>query len=133
MLFELLFEFLVQVVLEAAWEVLLRGAFKGVQVAAHRTSLRRAAAAMGAIARGAATGWLSVLVFPHSFTGVRPPTGLSLVLVPTATAATMWAFGRYRARHGSAATGLLTFWLAFDFAFAMAAARFFLLNPHPWP
>lgn len=132
MLFELLFEFLLQVILETAWEAILRGAFKGVQTAARRTSLRRAAVATGAIARGAATGWLSFLVFPHPFTGGRPPTGLSLVLVPTATAATMWAIGRYRARHGSSATGLLTFWLAFDFAFAMAVVRFFLLNPHPW-
>lgn len=130
MLIELLFEVVLQLAAEALWEALARGVFKGLRVAGERTTWQGTGAAVGALARGCAAGWLSIWVFPSPITGIRPPSGLSLLLVPLATGLTMWAVGRYRAQRGPAPTGLLTFWLAFDFAFAMAAARFFLLNPH---
>ena len=79
--------------------------------------------AVNYLAAGVLLGLLSYWVWPQPLFTNGPPSGISLAVVPLGTAGVMAALGRHRERTGRSRTGLLHFWLAFDFCGAYLACR----------
>jgi hypothetical protein len=71
---------------------------------------------------GAATGALSVLIFPHPLFHHSHVHGVSLVISPVVTGLVMSQIGSVQRRRGRESTPMD--WYGFVFALAMAAMRF---------
>jgi len=128
-LLELLFEFLLQVVLEACGEFLLT---LGVESIGHALKGTREAsptlAIVGAAIIGAVCGGTSYAVFRQPILRPGQFPGLSLVVAPLVSGALMRVVGDNRRAAGKDTTILATFWGAAIFGFTMAAARFLLIR-----
>ena len=124
-LFELLFELVVQVlgefVFTLGWESLahaLRGTRKANPVLA----------ILGWAVIGSMCGVISAFIFPHRLLPPSRLPGLSLIVAPLVSGALMKAVGDRRREAGKDTTILATFWGGTIFAFAMAAARLLLIR-----
>jgi hypothetical protein len=72
-------------------------------------------------------GIFSYWLWPRQILGSGELSGVSLLLLPVATAAAV-AIVAWRRQHAQvAAHPLLRFWLAFDFAFAAALSRLLMV------
>ena len=124
-LFELLFELAVQALGEFAltlgWESLAH-ALRGTRKA------NRVLAILGWAVIGSICGVISAFIFPHRLLPPSRLPGLSLIVAPLVSGALMKAVGDRRREAGKDTTILATFWGGTIFAFAMAAARFFLVR-----
>jgi hypothetical protein len=88
----------------------------------------RAAAAVGHLVMGAATGAVSLLVFRSPLVAHRPIRGMSLLLAPIATGGVLELLGRWWVRRGNVLMALFTFCGGFCFALGMALVRFAYLH-----
>ena len=124
-LFELLFELVVQVLGEfiftLGWEGLahaLRGTRKANPVLA----------ILGWAIIGSVCGAVSAFIFPQRLLpGSRLP-GMSLIVAPLASGMLMKAVGDRRRESDKDTTVLATFWGGTIFAFTVSASRFLLLR-----
>jgi hypothetical protein len=129
-LFELLVTFLVeifgQVLVGVVWDLLAsstRHAFGH-----ERRTARPELAALGFVLFGGLAGVVSALVRPGRVTPAGPLPGLSLVLAPLVTGLAMHFYGRWRRGRGYDTTYLATYWGGALLAFAMAFARFLMVD-----
>jgi hypothetical protein len=122
---ELLAEVLFGTIGEALLEGLIRliGASFGSRGREHPV-----AAALGLLLLGAIAGGASALAWPYQIVGNGPFPGISLIVSPLVNGAIWEGVGRLRDRRGRPRTYLSTFWGAALFAFATAAARFWLVG-----
>lgn len=84
--------------------------------------------ALGFILLGTAAGGLSAAVMPERMTPVILMPGLSLLLAPLGTGATMYVYGRWRQGRGHDTSQLATFWGGALMAFTMALVRYLLVR-----
>ena len=123
-LFELLFDFIVQVV----GEVILGLLSEGIGHALHWKGKRNPVlAAFGCTIIGAATGAASLLIFPTPILRRRHFHGVSLIVAPLATGALMKFLGDQLRSRGRQTTSLMTFWGGSMFALTFAFVRFWWL------
>lgn len=120
----LLLEFLLEMFLEVAGEVLLELGFTGVKEALGRENRNPAIAAIGYLLLGSALGGLSLLIWPHRWMQRGTVPGLSLVLGPFLSGAAMHFWGELRRAQGHNPTNLATFLGGAVFAFGVALVRF---------
>lgn len=120
-IFQLFFEFLLPVIGEMLFEV----AFHSVSAPAWaRKALNTVVALIVYLGLGILTGFLSLLIFPHSFVRSSRLHGISLIITPLLAGLTMWGVGRIRRWRGEAVMRLDTFGYGFIFAFGVALMRF---------
>ena len=131
-LLQIIFEFLVQVIGEILFEAVLHVGetlfaplFHGF--ARHpwaRKALNTVVTLILYFGLGVLAGFLSLLIFPHSFVRSSRLHGISLIITPLLAGLTMVGIGRLRQSIGQAVMRLDTFGYAFVFAFGMALMRF---------
>lgn len=119
--FELFLEFIVQIVGEVFLEVAVQRLFP---IAPEHKTLNGVLAVIMYFGLGVITGWLSILMFPHSFIRSSRLHGISLIITPLLAGLTMSGIGWLRERHGKPLIRLDTFAYGFIFAFGMALVRF---------
>ncbi len=73
---------------------------------------------------GVITGWLSIMIFPHSFIRSSRLHGISLLITPLLAGFTMAGVGWIRRRQDKLVIRLDSFAYGFLFAFGMALVRF---------
>ena len=125
-LFEIIFEFLGEFVLQILFELFADGTGRALkQPLSRRYAAHPLLAVFVYALLGAALGGLSLLVLPNHL--VRDPNlGLAnLLLGPFAAGGAMHLLGRYLQRHRRGRTKLETFACGFAFALALRAVRFF--------
>lgn len=122
---EVLFEFVLQAILELLVEVGLRSA--GAPFTA-RESRNPVFAAIGYCLFGFILGGLSLLVFPDSFVRSERFHGVSLFISPVLAGLLMSLIGRIRKQQGKSLLRLDSFVYGFLFAFPIALIRFFYTN-----
>jgi hypothetical protein len=120
-LFWLLIEFLVQVVGEIVFGFFWEGIGHAFRWNRNAHPLL---AAFGWMIIGAATGAVSVLIFPDPILQHTRFHGFSLIAAPFATGALMKFFGDQVRARGRETTSLMTFWSGSMFALAFAVVRF---------
>ena len=118
-LFEIIGEILLQVVLEALAELGLHSV-----AAPFRKPPNPWLAAIGYTIFGAATGGLSLWLFPENFVVGEALRILNLVVTPIAVGLLMCALGAWRARRGGVVLRIDRFAYGYLFAFALALIRF---------
>lgn len=124
-LFELLFEFFGEIIVQVVFEAL---ASAGLHIVRDPDAPPRTTnpwlLIIGYALLGAVAGGLSLLVFSHSL--VHSPTArlINLVLAPAAGGLAMAAVGAWRKRRGKVGIELDRFTYGYVFAFAMALVRF---------
>lgn len=121
-IFELFIEFILQIVGEVFVDVALQrfsGAWAHKNFAATRAVLMY-------FGLGVITGWLSIMIFPHSFIRSSRLHGISLLITPLLAGFTMACVGWIRRRQGKLVIQLDSFAYGFLFAFGMALVRFLL-------
>lgn len=122
-LFELLFEFVGELLLQVVFEAI-------AEVGLHRVRnpLRKPPnpwlAAIGYAIFGAVAGGLSLLVFPALFMPSHGARLANLIVAPILAGAAMAALGAWRRRHDQDLIRLDRFAYGYIFALAMAAVRF---------
>jgi len=124
-LLEIFSDFFLEFVLQIIAEALIEGAFQkfsGMSWA--RRALSVTLALVMYFGLGVITGWLSTLVFPHSFIRSSKLHGISLVIIPLLAGLTMTGLGGIRRRQGKPVMRIDTFGYGFVFAFGMALIRF---------
>jgi hypothetical protein len=121
-LFEIVGEFLLQVIFELAVEALASLInFKGQS--------GPIASAIALMLGGGTAGFLSILLFPHRLIAARTAfPGISLLLAPLATGYAMQLFGGWLRSTGRYTSSLATFRGGFLFAFAMASIRWWFIG-----
>src|SRR6267143_4967544 len=120
-IFEFFIEFILQLVGEVFVEVALQR-FSGAAWAHKNFDATRAVLMYFGL--GVITGWLSIMIFPHSFIRSSRLHGISLLITPLLAGLTMSGIGWARQRQGKPVMRLDTFGYGFVFAFAMATIRF---------
>jgi hypothetical protein len=124
-LLEIILEVLAEAFLQLAGELLISllvRASRGLSSAFLQLSPRFTAVYLALF--GAATGALSVLIFPHPLFHHSHVNGVSLVISPVVTGLVMSQIGSVQRRRGRKSTPMESFWYGFVFALAMAAMRF---------
>jgi hypothetical protein len=123
-LFELLFEFFGEIILQLVFEALASAGLHIVRdpEAPPRTT-KPWLLIMGYALLGAVAGALSLLVFSHSLIHSHTARLVNLVLAPVAVGLAMAAIGAWRKRHGKTEIALDRFTYGYVFAFAMALVR----------
>ena len=120
-IFELFLEFIVQIIPEVLIEL---GFQKSSGTLWARKTVNAATAVLIYFGLGVITGWLSMLIFSHSFIRSSKLHGISLLITPLLAGLTMSGIGWLRRRQGRPVMQLDTFAYAFVFAFGMALIRF---------
>jgi hypothetical protein len=124
-LLEIIFEFFLEFILQIIGEALIEVAFQKLSGTPWaRKALNTILALIMYFGLGVITGWLSILIFPHSFIRSSKLHGISLVITPLMAGLTMSGIGRIRRWQGKPVMRLDTFVYGFVFAFAMALIRF---------
>jgi hypothetical protein len=124
-LLEILSDFFLEFILQIIVEALIEGTFQrfaGTSWA--RKALSVTLALVMYFGLGVITGWLSTLVFPHSFIRSAKLHGISLVIIPLLAGLTMTGLGWIRRRQDKPVMRIDTFGYGFVFAFGMALTRF---------
>jgi hypothetical protein len=121
-LFELLFQFFGELILQLVFELLAEFGWRAAS-APFRKSTHPGVAAAGYAIFGAIAGGLSLWWFPQLF--IRSPLGqfANVVITPLLAGAAMAMFGAWRRRHGREVVLLDRFAYAFIFALTMALVR----------
>ena len=120
-IFEFFLEFIVQIIGEVFLEVVVR---KLSPVPWDHKALNAILAVIMYLGLGVIIGWLSILIFPHSFIRSSRLHGISLIIMPLLAGLTMSGIGWLRERQGQPVIRLDTFAYGFIFAFGMALVRF---------
>ena len=120
-IFELFVEFILQIVGEVFVEVALQR-FSGAAWAHKNFDATRAVLMYFGL--GVITGWLSIMIFPHSFIRSSRLHGISLLITPLLAGFTMAGVGWIRRRQDKLVIRLDSFAYGFLFAFGMALVRF---------
>jgi hypothetical protein len=124
-LFEILFEFFGEVILQVVFEAL---AEVGIHITRgnrqHAESRSGWRLVVGYPLLGAMLGGLSLLVFPNSLAHVHGGRIATFLLAPVVAGLSMVALGSWRARHGQERNNLNRFIYAYLFALGMAAVRY---------
>ena len=120
-IFEFFLEFIVQIIGEVFLEVVVQ---KLSPVPWDHKALNAILALIMYLGLGVIIGWLSILIFPHSFIRSSRLHGISLIITPLLAGLTMSGIGWLRERHGQPVIRLDTFAYGFIFAFGMALVRF---------
>lgn len=125
MIFEIIGEFLAELLLAALADLLsrlLRRFFVGLH--------RRGPILSGVLIAlaGCAAGLISIGAFPHPIFGTHHVHGISLLISPIAAGLGMSFVGWIVRRGGGRRSRIETFRYGFVFALAMAIVRFFLVN-----
>ena len=118
---EFFLEFIIQIVAEIVVEVGLRRLILSPQV---RNAFDVMISVIMCFALGVITGWLSLLIFPHSFIHSSRLHGASLIVIPTLAGVVMSLIGWLRARRGTPPIMLDRFAYGCLFAFGMSLVRF---------
>lgn len=126
LLLAVLFEILVEILLQLAFNVLLE---LGIESIKHSVKQRKEAdpilAGLGYILLGGVLGGISAFAVPWRITRGVPLRLLGLALYPVICGTVMRALGERRRRRGFETTRLTSFWGGACFAFGMSVARFF--------
>ena len=121
--FEIVFQFLGELLLQALFELLAELGFRGLA-----DTLRRprhpALSALGFTLWGLLAGGISLLIFPASYIHEPLLRAANLVLTPVALGFAMMLLGRIRLKKGQDLVRLDRFGYALTFAFAMALVRY---------
>ncbi len=123
LIFEILFQFLGELFLQALFELLAELGFHGLADTLKRPR-RPALSTLGFVLWGAIAGGVSLFIFPMSHIHDPMLRILNLVLTPVALGFLMMLIGNFRRRKGQDLVRLDQFGYAFVFAFAMALVRF---------
>src|SRR5712691_3394228 len=99
LLLEIIFEFFLEFILQIIGEILFEVAFQKFSNTAwaHRT-LNATLAVLMYFGLGVITGWLSIMIFPHSFIRSSRLHGISLLITPLLAGFTMACVGWIRRR-----------------------------------
>lgn len=125
LLLQIIFEFLLEFILQITGELFFEVAFR--KVSAKRWEHEDFSATISVLmyfGLGLITGWLSILIFPHSFIRSSRLHGISLIITPLLAGLTMSGIGWVRQWQGKLVIRLDTFAYGFIFAFGMALVRF---------
>ena len=116
---ELLFEFLLQIVVESLFEL-------GIRSVTDASGSRKSPwlAVVGYAVVGAILGGVSLWCFPRHMIGNFAGRIFNLVATPLAVGLCMSRLGRWRSRRGQAVIGIDRFWYGALLAFAFALVRF---------
>lgn len=121
--FEALFQFLGELLLQLVFEVLAELGFRSVKEV-FRKPANPWLAAIGYALLGAAAGWLSLLVMPTLLLAGETARVAGLFATPLVAGALMAALGAWRLRRDQAIVRLDRFAYGYLFALAMAGVRF---------
>jgi hypothetical protein len=121
-IFELLFEFFGELLLQIVFELLAELGWRGVS-APFRKSAHPLAAGVGYAVFGAIAGGLSLWWFPNLFIGSHWGRVANVVVTPLLAGTTMALLGAWRRRRDQQTVLLDRFAYAFIFAMAMALVR----------
>ena len=125
LLLQIIFEFLLEFILQISGEIFFEVAFKKVSAKRwEHEDLSATIAVLMYFGLGLITGWLSILIFPHSFIRSSRLHGISLIITPLLAGLTMSGIGWVRQWQGKLVIRLDTFAYGFIFAFGMALVRF---------
>ena len=122
-LFELLLQFIGEVLLQIIFEVLFEFGLHGVREP-FRKPPNPWLAAVGYAIFGAVAGALSLWIFPKLFIPTHSAQLANLVMTPIAAGAAMAALGAWRRRRDQDIIRLDKFTYGYLFALAMALVRF---------
>jgi hypothetical protein len=122
-IFELLFEFFGELLLQIVFELLAELGWRGVS-APFRKSAHPLAAGVGYAVFGAVAGGLSLWWFPHLFIASHLGRVANVVVTPILAGTTMAMLGAWRRKRDQSTVLLDRFAYAFIFAMAMALVRF---------
>jgi uncharacterized membrane protein len=121
-MFELLFEFFGELLLQIAFELLAEYGWR-VASAPFRKSAHPLVAGAGYAIFGALAGALSLWIFPKLFIHAPLARVVNVIATPIVSGAAMALFGAWRRRHDRRTVLLDRFAYAFIFAFVMALTR----------
>lgn len=125
LLLQIIVEFFLEFIVQIVGEVFLEVAFQKSSAAPWaRKALSASLAVLMYFGLGLIIGWLSILVFPHSFIRSSRLHGISLIITPLLAGLTMSGIGWIRQRQGKLVIRLDTFAYGFIFAFGTALVRF---------
>jgi len=122
-LFEVVFQFGGELLLQAIFELLAEFGFRSVRDTTKRPR-NPVLLTIGFILLGAVAGGLSLLIFPHSPIANPDLRLANLFVTPILVGAAMMLVGRVREKKGQDLVRIDRFGYAFVFAFAMALVRF---------
>ncbi|MBC7923715.1 MAG: hypothetical protein H7Z75_21780 [Ferruginibacter sp.] len=124
-IFELLFQVILEFVLQIFGEVLIElGLHSLAKPFKEREARNPLLAFIGYVLLGSAVGGLSLLVFPKSFVRSSRLHGISLLITPLLAGIAMSGLGWLRLRQGKRLLRLDSFVYGAIFAFGMALVRF---------
>lgn len=122
-IFEALFQFLGELLLQVVFEVLAELGFRSVKEV-FRKPAHPWLAAIGYAVFGAVAGWLSLLVVPNLLLAGLAARLAGLVATPVVAGALMAALGAWRLQRDQPIVRLDRFAYGYLFALAMAGVRF---------
>jgi hypothetical protein len=117
-LFEIVAEFVLQILFEALMELALHSVKNTLQ-----RQRNPVFSTIGFLLWGALAGGISLWIFPRSFIADHQIRLLNLILTPLGIGGFMLLVGKQREKRGQSLVGLDRFSYAFAFAFAMALVR----------
>ena len=124
-LLEIIFEFFLEFIVQIVGEVLTEAVFQKLSPTSWvRKTLNTLLAVLLYFGLGIIIGWISILIFPHSFIANSRLHGINLLITPLLAGLTMAGIGWIRQRRGKLVIPLETFGYGFVFAFGMALIRF---------
>lgn len=126
-MFEVLFELLAEFVLQLVGEILVEVGWRSLAAPFQRESSPWLAA-VGYAVFGAVAGAASVWLLPQHMVGARTLRVVNVALAPIAAGAVMAALGAWRFRRGQVLIRLDRFWYGYLFALAFALVRFFFAH-----
>jgi hypothetical protein len=118
-----LLEFFGELLLQLLGEVIFDLALRALGRFFKDAAFDPVAVAVLHFALGAFAGGFSLVIFPHPLFRPSSIRGVSLLISPIATGASMSLIGSMLRRKGKRATQIETFWHGFAFAFGMALVR----------
>ena len=122
---QIIVEFFLEFIVQIIGEIFLEVAFQKSSAApwGHK-ALSATLAVLMYFGLGLIIGWLSIVIFPHSFIRSSRLHGISLIITPLMAGLTMSGIGWIRQRQGKLVIRLDTFAYGFIFALGMALVRF---------
>jgi hypothetical protein len=122
-LFEILFQFVGEILLQVCFELLAELGVRSLEDT-FRKPRKPVLSTIGFMIWGAIAGGISLLFFPRSPIADPMLRQINLIATPMAVGLVMTIIGRSRLKRGQGLVRLDQFGYAFTFAFAMALVRF---------
>ena len=119
---EVIFEALFEFALEAAFDLIFRAIAEVFEISEFNNPLL---ACVAYVLLGAATGGLSLLLYPHPLFHPSRVHGISLLVSPILTGLAMWQVGSLLRTKNKKVIRIESFWYGFTFAAGMALVRFY--------